>query len=95
MSEGHNILGKGKHSFSFLFLAQSHKDIYITVATEESQLMYDSNPAALCKYHDGLLEHYYTLITCNQPIRGQFVQLQLKDLINSVMNLYEVEAHGI
>ena len=57
--------------------------------------MYGSNPAAICNYHDGPLNQYYTLITCTPPIRGQFVQLQLKEGDDVRLSLYEVEVHGI
>ena len=88
-----------KSTFNVIFPAQAerdrNKDVYVTVATDESQLMYDSNPAAICNYHDGPLEQYYTLITCVQPIRGQFVQLQYKESLDSVIRLYEIEVHGL
>ena len=69
--------------------------MYVTVAEEESQLIYDINPAAICNYHDGALNQYYTLITCIPPIRGQFVQLQYKESSDAHLNLHEIEVHGI
>ena len=48
---------------------------------------------ALCHYHDGVLPQYYTTLTCDQPIRGQFVRIQLK--ADTILNLYEIEVHGL
>ena len=56
--------------------------------------MYGSNPAAICNYHDGPLNQYYTLITCIPPIRGQFVQLQYNESQAALFRLYEIEVHG-
>ena len=72
-----------------------NKDVYVTVSEEESQLMYGSNPDAICNYHDGPLNRYYTLITCIPPIRGQFVQIQYKESSDSFLRLYEIEVHGV
>ena len=57
--------------------------------------MYESNPDALCNYFDGPINYDFTLITCFPPIRGQFVQIQYKESENSVINLYEIEVHGV
>jgi len=60
----------------------------------EEQLEFTRNkPDVLCYYHDGVLNRYYTLLTCKQPIRGRFVQILLN--ANTELNLYEVEVHGI
>ena len=57
--------------------------------------MYESNPDALCNYFDGPINYALTLITCLPSIRGQFVQIQYKESENSVINLYEIEVHGV
>ena len=49
--------------------------------------------SSLCYYHDGILPQYYTTLTCDQPIRGQFVRIQLKAY--TYLNLYEIEVHGL
>jgi len=51
------------------------------------------NPEVLCYYHDGVLNQYYTLVICKQPIRGRFVQILLN--AKTVLNLYEVEVFGV
>ena len=56
--------------------------------------MYGSNPAAICNYHDGPLNQYYTLIACIPPIRGQFVQIQYNESQAALFRLYEIEVHG-
>ena len=50
-------------------------------------------PNSLCSYYDGILPQHYTTLTCKQPIRGQFVRIQLK--AHTTLNLYEVEVHGL
>lgn len=66
----------------------------VTVSYEESDIMYYSTDESnLCNRYPGQLNQYYTLIVCNRPISGQFVQLQL--IINTYMNLYEIEVHGV
>jgi len=61
--------------------------------TEEEIEFTGTNPEVLCYYLDGVLNQYYTLLTCKQPIRGRFVQILLN--ANTELNLYEVEVHGI
>jgi len=51
-----------------------------------------SNIEVLCKYVDGYLNRYYTLITCDQPISGRFVQILFN--AETCLNLYEVEVQG-
>ena len=56
----------------------SSENIYIIVSEDEADIFYTSgNEDNLCGYHDGVLNQYYTLITCNSAITGQFVQIQL------------------
>ena len=70
------------------------KNAYVTVSEDEADIFYASgNEDNLCGYHDGVLNQYYTLITCNSAITGQFVQIQL--YTDYFMNLYEVEVHGL
>ena len=52
-----------------------------------------SDASSLCYYHDGVLPRYYTTLTCDQPIRGQFVRILLK--AKAVLNIYEIEVHGL
>jgi len=66
----------------------------VTVAMAEEEIEFTgTNPEVLCYYHDGVLNRYYTLVTCKQPIRGRFVQI----LFNATtsINIYEVEVHGV
>jgi len=51
-----------------------------------------SNAEVLCKYVDGYLNQYYTLVTCHQPISGRFVQILFN--ATTAVNLYEIEVHG-
>jgi len=52
-----------------------------------------SNPEVLCNYYDGVLNKFYTLITCEQPIRGRFVQILFN--ANTHLHLFEIEVFGI
>jgi len=65
----------------------------VTVAMTEEEIEFTgTNPEVLCYYRDGILNQYYTLVTCKQPIRGRFVQILFN--ANTYINLYEVEVHG-
>jgi len=65
----------------------------VTVAMVEGDIEFTgSNREVLCKYVDGYLNQYNTLITCDQPISGRFVQLLFN--ATTAVNLYEVEVHG-
>ena len=67
---------------------------YVTVSADLSDIFYTSgNIDNLCGYHDGVLNQYYTLITCNSAITGRFVQIQF--YTTDYLNLYEVEVHGM
>jgi len=56
-------------------LSQRSINTEVTVAMLEEDLEFTgSNREVLCKYVDGYLNQYYTLITCDQPISGRFVQ---------------------
>ena len=80
-----------------LFLAPYHeksRNAYITVSEDEADIFYTSGyEDNLCGYHDGVLNQYYTLITCNSAITGQFVQIQL--YTTAQLHFYEVEVHGV
>jgi len=66
----------------------------VTVAMTEEEIEFTgTNPEVLCYYYDGVLNQYYTLATCKQPIRGRFVQILLN--ATTFINIYEVEVHGI
>ena len=72
---------------------QRAKNAYITVALKEEDIFYTPDiDANICGYHNGTLNRDYTLISCNVPITGQFVQIQL--YTTDFLNLYEVEVHG-
>jgi len=47
------------------------KSIQVTVAETEENL---EDPASLCVYHPGNVDHYYTTLTCNTPMIGRHVQ---------------------
>jgi len=65
----------------------------VTVAMVEEDIEFTgSNREVLCKYVDGYLNQYYTLITCDQPISGRFVQILFN--AETALNLHEVEVHG-
>ena len=64
-----------------------------TVADDEVDIFYTGNEKVLCAYRDGIIEKYYTLITCNRPITGQYVQMQLN--ATTVLNVYEFEVFGV
>jgi len=65
----------------------------VTVAMVEEDIEFTgSNREVLCKYVDGFLNQYYTLITCDQPISGRFVQILFN--ANIILNLNEIEVHG-
>jgi len=62
-------------------------------STQEEDIEFTgSNREVLCKYVDGYLNQYYTLITCDQPISGRFVQIQFNAI--TAVNLHEVEVQG-
>lgn len=67
----------------------------VTASEIEDTIMYTGDDSYLCNKHDGLLEQYYTLIICSQPITGQYVQIQFDSLYYPGLNLYEVEVHGV
>ena len=66
------------------------KNVEVTVGRTPDEL---DEAKSLCYYHGGILSKYYTTLTCDQPIRGQFVRIQLKAHI--MLNLYEIEVHGL
>ena len=61
---------------------------------QEEEIFYTGNEDndVLCDYRDGDLNQYYTLMTCRQPLRAQFVQIQLNT--TTWFHIYEVEVHG-
>jgi len=66
----------------------------VTVAMTELEIEFTgTNPEILCYYLDGFLNRIYTLATCKQPIRGRFVQILFNT--ETILNLYEVEVHGV
>ena len=66
------------------------QNVEVTVGKTPNDL---DDASSLCSYHDGILPQYYTTLTCDRPIRGQFVRVQLKAL--TILNLYEIEVHGL
>ena len=64
-----------------------------TVAVEEADIFHDEDKNNICIYHPGAVSQYYTLLTCAQLMKGQYVQLQLN--YSTVFNIYEVEVFGV
>ena len=81
----------------FYFVAHDHettKNPHVTVSEDEANIFYNSaNLDNFCGSYNGSLPQYYTLITCNPAITGQFVQIQL--YTTTQMSFYEVEVHGV
>ena len=69
------------------------KNAIITVADDETDMLYTGNDETLCAYYDGILEEDYTLITCDKSISGQYVQMQFK--ATTILNIYEFEVFGL
>lgn len=82
-------------SFSDESVRNKNKDVYVTVSSDKTELNQQTHPEALCNVHFGALNQFYTLITCSPPITGQYVQLQYVESSDSVINLYEIEVHGV
>ncbi|XP_067930978.1 fucolectin-1-like [Watersipora subatra] len=68
------------------------RDVIVTVSILEDQLFYSNNPDSLCGQREGILDQFFTTITCAQAMKAQFVQLQLMGHTN--LNIYEFEVHG-
>jgi len=74
-------------------VSQRSVNTEVTVAMVEGDIEFTgSNREVLCKYVDGYLNQYYTLITCDQPISGRFVQILFN--AKTMLGLHEVEVHG-
>lgn len=74
-------------------LQERLRNALVTVSTTEADMFYKEGMTNLCGYYDGILNPQYTLITCFQPIRGQFVQLLLDD--TTYFSIYEVNIYGV
>ena len=68
------------------------RDVRVTASIKESDIFYSGNDEFLCYYYQGTLSRYYNHMTCRQPIRAQFVQIQL--FVNQYLHVYEIEVHG-
>ncbi|XP_067930974.1 fucolectin-1-like [Watersipora subatra] len=68
------------------------RDVIITAANTEEELFYQVYPKSFCAEFKGILNQYFTTITCIQPMRAQFVQLQM--FSNDFLHIYEFEVHG-
>ena len=69
------------------------KNVLVTVSQSSVDIFYTGTEDNLCYYHEGVLDELYNLLTCRQPIVGQFVQMQLN--ATTYLNIYEVEVHGV
>jgi len=79
--------------FADLKHSRRSKNTEVTVAmVEEDKDFTGSNREVLCKYVDSYLNQYYTLITCDQPITGRFVQILFN--AKTTLNICEIEVHG-
>jgi len=75
-------------------VSERSKDAEVTVAMTEKEIEFiGTNPEVLCYYYDGVLNQFYTLVTCKQSIRGRFVQILFN--ATTFLNIYEFEVHGI
>ena len=71
------------------------QNVVATVAVQEDNLFQNEvGSKYYCGYVDGVLNRHYTLINCRDSLPGQFVQI-LMDVDQGVLNVYEVEVHGI
>ncbi|XP_067936986.1 uncharacterized protein [Watersipora subatra] len=68
------------------------RDLIITAAIWEDDILYHVNPDSLCGQHDGKVEQAYLTVTCLRPMRARFVQIQIND--TEILNIYELEVHG-
>ena len=63
----------------------------VTVSQLETDIM-DNGGDNRCGYINGVAQQSDNLVTCNQPMLGRFVQLQMNH--THVFHLHEVEVHG-
>lgn len=70
---------------------QRTRNADITVALTPNAL---TSASSRCSYYPGILEQYYTLITCSSPMMGQWVQMRI-NVDNTNLNIHEFEVHGI
>ena len=71
------------------------QNVVATVAVQEGKLFQNKvGSKYYCGYVDGVLNQHYTLINCRDSLPGQFVQI-LMNVDQGVLNVYEVEVHGI
>ena len=71
------------------------QNVVATVAIDENDLFEnDATSKYYCGYVDGVLNRYYTMINCQNSMRGRFVQILMK-VNQEYLNVYEVEVHGI
>ncbi|XP_067930599.1 fucolectin-1-like [Watersipora subatra] len=83
------ILNRGDNGASFM--NQRLRDVTITASAKKEQLD-DADLDTVCGSIAGVLNQYFTTITCVQPMRAQFVQLTIVGF--QYLNIYEFEVHG-
>lgn len=67
------------------------KNTQIKIALTETSLASDSS---VCSYYNGVLNKFYTLITCNSVMSGQWVQVMM--IVNyNQLGIQEIEVHGV
>lgn len=70
------------------------KNAIVTVGNDAQRLAFWSTQSVnYCGYRHDVLNEYYTVITCGQPIKGQFVQIMLQNAV--IITFYEVEVLDI
>lgn len=72
--------------------ARRLRDVRVTVSSTESSSV---NEETECGYFPGALNFNFTLITCNTPIIGHYIRLQIMSSQSAVLSVYEIEVHGI
>lgn len=66
-------------------------DIAVSVALAQSNL---GELQSLCNYHDGILGPGWTNFTCERPLVGRFVQIQMWKHQAEYLHFSEVEVIG-
>ena len=74
----------------FNITGQRIRNVAVTVSMLEENIMDTGDNR--CGYIDGFAQQFDNLVTCNQPMVGQYVQLQILD--TSMLSLLEVGVHG-
>ncbi|XP_067950576.1 fucolectin-like [Watersipora subatra] len=84
------IHNRGNEVYSEIW--ERTRNAIVTASNVEDHLFLRNNPESLCAYHAGILDRYFTTMTCVQPMRARFVQMLLN--ATTIINIYEFEVHG-